>query len=278
MTRDGAAEWAGEKGRFWAEHADWFSGLLAEFVDPVLAGAELALGERVLDVGCGGGDLSMAAAAAVGPSGSVLGVDLSGDELDVARVRAAQRGIDNVEFREADAGRGDLGPQPVDVLVSRFGVMFFADPVAAFTHLRAAVRPGGRSAFVCWQERDANEWTTVPAHALAEVVPLTPAPPDAPPDGFAFQDPDRVRSVLEDAGWSDVELTDTTRTVHLGNSAEEAVAFIQQMDYAKAALDPASPEQRAEALNRIRAALQARAGADGAIDLPGRVWLVRARA
>jgi len=278
MTGDGTAEWAGEKGRFWAEHADWFSGLLAEFVDPVLAGAELALGERVLDVGCGGGDLSMAAALAVGPTGSVLGVDLSGDELDVARVRAAQRGIDNVEFREADAATGGLGPQPVDVLVSRFGVMFFGDPVAAFTHLRAATGHNGRLAFVCWQSRDVNEWTTVPAEAIAEVVPLSPPAADAPPDGFAFEDPDRVRSVLEDAGWSDVELTDTTRTVHLGNSAEEAMAFIQQMDYAKAALNPASPDQRMQALDGIRAALQARAGADGAIDLPGRVWLVRARA
>ena len=272
-----AAEWAGEKGRFWAEHADWFSGLLADFVDPVLQGAAFAPGERVLDIGCGGGDLSMAAATAVGPEGSVLGVDLSGDELDVARVRAAQRGVDNVEFREADASTGDLGPQPVDVLVSRFGVMFFADPVAAFTHLRAAVRPGGRLAFVCWQSREDNEWTTVPAQAVAAVVPLAPPVPDAPPDGFAFQDPDRVRSILDEAGWSEVELADTARIVHLGDSADEAVAFIQQMDYARAALEPASPDQRAEALDRVRSALRSRAGADGAIDLAGRVWLVRAR-
>lgn len=277
MTPGAAAEWAGEKGRFWAEHADWFSGLLADFVDPVMQGAALAPGERVLDVGCGGGDLSMAAATAVGPTGTVLGVDLSADELDVARVRATQRGVDHVEFREADASTGDLGPRPVDVLISRFGVMFFADPVAAFAHLRTAMRPGGRLAFVCWQSREANEWTTVPARALAEVVPVAPPAPDAPPDGFAFQDPHRVWSILDDAGWTGIELTDTARTVHLGDSADEAVAFIQQMDYARAALEPASAGQRAEALDGIRAALQARAGTDGAIDLPGRVWLVRAR-
>ncbi len=278
MTKDAATEWAGEKGRFWAEHADWFSGLLAEFLDPVLEGAAIAPGERVLDVGCGGGDLSMAAATAVGSEGSVLGVDLSGDELDVARVRAAQRGIDNVEFREADASSGDLGPHAHDVLTSRFGIMFFADPAAAFTHLRSALRPGGRLAFVCWQSRDDNEWTTVPARAIAEVVPLAPPVPDSPPDGFAFHDPDRVRTILHEAGWSEIELADTARTVHLGDSADEAVAFIQQMDYAKTALEPASLEQRTEALDGVRSALQSRAGADGAIDLPGRVWLVRARA
>ena len=278
MTKDAAAEWGGEKGRFWAEHADWFSALLADFIPAVVEGAGFSPGERVLDVGCGGGDLSIAAATAVGPTGSVLGVDLSADELDVARVRAVQRGVDNVEFREADASTDDLGPQPVDVLTSRFGIMFFADPVAAFTHLRAAMRPGGRLALVCWQSREDNEWTTVPARAIAAVVALAPPAPDAPPDGFAFQDPDRVRSVLDDAGWSEIELADTARTVHLGDSADEAVAFIQQMDYAKAALEPASTAQRAEAIDGIRSALQSRAGAGGAIDLPGRVWLVRARA
>ena len=149
--------------------------------------------------------------------------------------------------------------------------MFFADPVAAFTHLRAAVRPGGRLAFVCWQSREDNAWTTVPADALAAVVTLAPAAPDAPPDGFAFQDPARVRGILDAAGWTDIDLIDTARTVHLGDSADEAVAFIQQMDYAKAALDPASPEQRAEALESVRAAFQAQAGAGGDIDLPGRV-------
>ena len=87
---DAGSEWAGEKGRFWAEHADWFSALLADFIPTVVEGAAFGPGERVLDVGCGGGDLSMAAAGAVGPGGSVLGVDLSADELDVARVRAAR--------------------------------------------------------------------------------------------------------------------------------------------------------------------------------------------
>lgn len=118
----------------------------------------------------------------------------------------------------------------------------------------------------------------VPAEAIAAVVALAPPAPDAPPDGFAFQDPDRVRSILADAGWSGIELTDTTRTVHLRDSADEAVAFIQPMDHAETALEPASPEHRAEALDGVRSALPSRAGANGAIDLPGRVWLVRARA
>jgi SAM-dependent methyltransferase len=219
----------------------------------------------------------MAAAAAVGTNGTVLGVDLSTDELDVARVRAAQRGIGNVAFREADASADDLGPDRHDVLTSRFGVMFFADPVAAFTHLRGALRPGGRLAFVCWQSLDANEWTTVPRQAIDEVLPLAPPPAADTPGEFAFGDPDRVRSVLDGAGWTDIELTDVERTVHLGASIDEAVAFVRQMDYAKAVLDPAPPALAAEAVDRVRAALATRAGTDGAIDLPGRVWVVRAR-
>jgi len=277
LSNDVAAEWAGEKGRFWAEHADWFSRMLADFGASVLEGAALTPGERVLDVGCGGGDVSLAAAAAVRREGRVLGVDLSADELDVARVRAGQRGIDNVEFREADASADDLGPQTHDVLTSRFGVMFFADPVSAFTHLRAALRPGGRLAFVCWQSLDDNEWMTVPRRAIDEVLPLIPLPPPDTPGGFAFSDPDRVRSILDGAGWSAIDLVDTHRTVHLGDSVDEAVAFVRQMDYAKAVLDPAPPDQAAAAVEQARTALRARAGADGAIDLPGRVWLVRAR-
>lgn len=271
------ADWAGDRGRFWAEHADWFSSMLHEFGTVVVEGAALAAGERVLDVGCGGGDVALAAAEAVGPTGSVLGVDVSPDELDVARVRAAERGLDNLEFREADAGAGDLGPEPVDVICSRFGVMFFPDPTAAFTHLHAAARPGARLAFACWQALEQNEWMTVPGQAIDAVLPLAPPPPPGSPGGFAFRDPDHVRGILTRARFTDVDLEDVQRTVHLGSSLDQAVGFIRQMDYARTVLDPAPPEQAAEAIDRVRAALADRAGPDGRIDLPARVWLVRAR-
>ncbi len=269
--------WAGEKGRFWAEHADWFSRMLADFGDAVIDGAELGEGERVLDVGCGGGDLSLAAAREVGPTGSVLGVDISADELEVARQRARDRGLSNVEFRVADAGRDDLGPDPADVLCSRFGVMFFPEPVEAFTHLRASLRPGGRLAFVCWRDVQHNAWLTVPRDAMAEVLPF-PSPGEGPQlGGFAFADPDHVRGILDAAGFTGIDLTDVEREVHLGDSADDAMAFVRQMDHAKVVLDPAPPALADEAVGRAREALSAHSSVDG-ISLPGQAWLVRARA
>jgi SAM-dependent methyltransferase len=265
--------WQGEKGRYWAEHADWFTRMLAEFGDALIEGTDLQPGERVLDVGCGNGDVTVAAAEAVGPDGSVVGVDLSTDELDVAAGRAAHRGLSNVELRRADAAADELGSAPFDVLVSRFGVMFFDDPVAAFTNLHRVVN--GRLAFVCWQPVERNLWLRLAREAVASVLPM-PVPPPGP-GPFAFADPDHVRGILTGAGFTDVRFDDVQRPVHFGDSPDDAVGFIQNMDWAKAVLDGAPDDQAAEALAAAREALSAHAGPDGHIDPPGAAWLVTAR-
>ena len=269
------ATWDGEKGRFWAEHADGFSRQLAGFLPPILAGAQLQPGERVLDVGSGGGDLSIAAGRAVGPDGSVVGVDLSADEIAVALQRVADAGLDNVTFEVGDAGAVELAP-PFDVLVSRFGVMFFPDPVATFSHLRSLLVDGGRLSFAAWTRFDDNPWLSVPSAAIATVVEPAPTPGADQPGPFAFADADRVRQVLGDAGFTDVRLDEVSADVDYGTDLDATVAFIRQMDHTRATLDHHPEAVQAEAMAAVRSALEAHAGPDG-IRLPGLVWLVRAR-
>jgi SAM-dependent methyltransferase len=270
-----AEDWAGDKGRFWAEQADWFSQMLSEFLPPVIAGAALRPGERVLDVGSGGGDLSIAAATAVGPEGSVVGVDLSADEIAVALGRVAAVGLENVSFELGDAGAVQLSP-PFDVLVSRFGVMFFEDPVAAFTHLHGALRPGGRVAFACWQVVDRNAWMQLPRDAIGSVLSL-PELPAGPTGPYAFAEPDHVRGVLTRAGFADIRVDELQQTVHLGRSVDEALQFVATTEWAKTAFADASDPDRKAALAAASAVLEERAGPGGEIDLPGAAWLVQAR-
>jgi SAM-dependent methyltransferase len=269
------ATWEGEKGRFWAAHADGFSRQLGGFLPPILEGADLRPGERVLDVGCGCGDLSIAAGRAVGSDGSVVGIDLSADEVAVALQRVADAELDNVTFEVGDAGAVRVAP-PADVLVSRFGVMFFPDPVATFTHLRALLVDGGRLAFAAWTRYEDNTWLTVPSDAIATVVEPAPTPGGDQPGPFAFGDADRVRQVLGGAGFSDIRLDEVVADVDYGNDLDATVAFIRQMDHTRATLDHHPEDVQDEAMAKVRAALEAHVGPDG-IRLPGHVWLVRAR-
>ena len=215
------ARWVGHQGRH--------DRMLSPLGDHVLAAAALSPGDDVLDVGCGCGSTTLAAARAVG-HGAVVGVDLSAPMLAQARANAASWGLANVSFQEADAQVRRFG-RAFDAVISRFGVMFFADPVAAFANLRAAARPAGRLAFVCWQPLEANEWLTVPQAAMAEhVLPPEPAEPAAP-GMFALADPARVRQVLGDAGWREVTVTSKVTPILVGGGAlDEAVEFVRDRD------------------------------------------------
>jgi SAM-dependent methyltransferase len=155
-----------------ATNADRYTRMLAGYADIVADAAAFALGERVVDVGCGCGDLSLTAGRAVGAPGAVTGVDLSPAMLAVAAARADDAGLGHVEFVASDAATYAPDPAGFDVVVSRFGVRFFDDPIAAFTHLHALMAPGGRLAFVSWQDLFANDWMMMPGAAVAEVLPL----------------------------------------------------------------------------------------------------------
>jgi SAM-dependent methyltransferase len=173
----------------------------------VLEAAALHEGERVLDIGSGGGRLSLAAARIAGNDGTVVGADVSNPLARLARERAREANASNVDFVTLDMQTGSLPGDPFDVAVSQFGVMFFDDPAAAFGNIRAHLIPAGRIAFACWQRLEDNRW-----HFASAVRPfLPPAQPPAPcavpPGPFAFADPERTKAILREAGFGDIRRT-----------------------------------------------------------------------
>ncbi|MGZ6791387.1 MAG: class I SAM-dependent methyltransferase [Mycobacteriales bacterium] len=268
--------WNSDASSAWSTRPERYDQMLEPLGRRVLAAAALQPGERVLDVGCGAGQLSLQAAEAVGPTGSVLGVDVAAGLLAVARSRGS--GVPQAQFLQADAQEHDLGKGAFDAVVSRFGVMFFADPVAAFGNLAHATRPGGRLAFVAWQPAVVNEWATVPITAAVPHTGLPSLPPPGAPGPFAFGDPEVVRGVLTDAGWADLQVEDVQTTLWVGGArtAEEAVDHMTADTFGRMLLDGAEPSARAAALDALHAAYAERVGPDG-VHLGGAVWVVTAR-
>lgn len=195
--------WNSSAGPSWVASQEGLDAELAVWGEKAADALAPKPGDRLIDVGCGCGATTLMLADRVGPAGAVLGADISAPMLEVARRRAA--GLANASFVQADAQTHAFAP--ADGVFSRFGVMFFADPVAAFANLRAALNGGGRVAFVCWRAVELNPWMTAP---MAAVAPLLPEPPPAAPPGapgpFAFADRDRVHAILRDAGFSAIEI------------------------------------------------------------------------
>src|SRR5258708_26419312 len=183
----------------WVTYQERYDRMLEPFAGLMLDAAALSPGEQVLDVGCGCGATTLAAARAVAP-GAVTGIDLSAAMLARARENAAKASLVNASFEQADAQVHQFGAS-YDRVISRLGVMFFADPVAAFANLLAATRPGGRLAFACWQPLADNEWLLVPLAALAEHAPLPDPDEPGAPGMFSLSGTDRLHQVLSDAGW-----------------------------------------------------------------------------
>ena len=267
-TGDGVAHWITNQARYDRMHAP--------FTALILDAADLHRGGNVLDVGCGCGGTTLAAARLVAP-GQATGLDLSGPMLARARSDAEAAGLSNAVFQQGDAQVHKLEPGTFGTVISRFGVMFFADPVAAFANIRSATRPGGRLVFACWQPLAANQWLLVPGAALAEHLP----PPDpAPADGpgmFAFADPDRLRPILAAAGWRDIEITSEHASILVGGggSVDDAVEFLRTATMGRTMLAGADAATADRALASLRAALTPYADADG-VHLGAAVWLVRA--
>lgn len=277
MTSTGNTEqyeaWNGESGQRWVADADRRDRVLAPVADALLAVADPRPGERVLDLGCGCGVTTLAAARAVGPAGSVTGVDLSAPMLGLARERRDDDALSHVDFVQGDAQVHDVGG-PYDLAMGRFGTMFFADPVAAFTNVGRALRPGARLCLATWQPLADNEWLIVPGTVLLRYGKL-PAGAGDGPGMFAQSEPIRVTRVLRGAGFADIALEPITLDLCLGADPDEATDYLADSGVGRAVLDTVPDHDRPIALEAVRAALTDHTDATG-VHLGAAIWLITA--
>lgn len=270
--------WNGAAGQTWARMQERMDAVLTPVTAGLLSLAAPQPGEDVLDIGCGSGETTLALAGAVGDDGSVLGLDISEPLLERARERAEEL-LSDAEFRNADASQFDAESGFV-LIVSRFGVMFFDDPTAAFTNLHRLAAPGGRLCFACWQPPSENLWATLATSALVDILP--PSPPSDPlaPGPFAFADPERVHEILAAAGWQDIAFHALPFGMVVGvgdDPVASAVQFNLRIGPAARSIREAGPDVEPAAKLALAAALKPYL-ADGVVSLPAAIWLVSARA
>jgi SAM-dependent methyltransferase len=257
------AYWNDETGPKWVALQELLDEQIAPLGLAAMERAAVRAGERVLDVGCGCGQTSLQLAERVGANGSVSGVDISAVMLERARERAA--GLANVAFTTADAQIHGFEAGHFDLVFSRFGVMFFEDPVAAFANLHSGLAAGGRLAFVAWQELGRNPWMLVPVMAVAPLVELPPPPPPGAPGPFAFADAERVKGILAEAGFESISIEPLEGEVTVGGSGglDQASDFVLQMGPAGRVLSGASAEILRAAREAVREALNPFSTPDG---------------
>jgi len=263
----------------WIEYQEVLDAQLEALGRLTMDRARLSPGEHVLDVGCGCGATTRALAVRVGANGSAHGIDLSAPMLARAATLVREAGLRNVRFTNADAQTHHFEPGSADVLFSRFGVMFFADPPAAFGNLRGTLRAGGRLAFVCWQPLSENPWLLVPLGAAAQHIQLPPPPAPGAPGPFAFADPDRVRAILVEAGFEGIDFESVRDTLSVGGGGlEDAVRILLEgVGPTSAAMREADPAVRPRVYAAVREALTPFVTPAG-LRLPAAAWIVTGQA
>ena len=278
---DQRAFWSTEVGRQWVANDAALNAHFQPVLDRLLKHAAPKPGMDLLDLGCGTGQTTRAAARAVAPGGSATGIDISAPMIASARAQegapqpnvvAETSDAPGLRYLCADAAHHDLGTAQFDLVISRFGAMFFDDPVAGFRNIGAALRPGARMVLACWGPADQNPWFTLPARAARSVLgPVPKTDPDAP-GPFAFRDPERVQPILEAAGFSKISAQTETLTIAPPHSNEETARLMADVGPAGGALRhfEASADTRRAVEGQITRALDAHV-LGGGLRLPAMV-------
>ena len=270
---DQARAWQGEE-EHWVEHEAHYDAGVRRHGQRLYAAARIGADEHVLDVGCGCGQVTRDAARAA-PAGSALGVDLSARMIARARERAQAEGLANARFEHGDAQVYPFEAGAYDLALSRFGAVFFGDPVAAFENVARALRPGGRLGLLAWQALDHNEWLLAVRGALAAGRTL-PQPPANAPSPFGLADPARARGILADAGFVGVDVEAVEEPIWLGADGADAFGFLRSMGVTRGLLNDLDEATAARALDTLRETLAAHATAEGVL-FGSAAWLITAR-
>jgi len=270
------AEWNGALGQRWIAMRQEIDRIVVPFGDAALRAAAPQPGERVIDIGCGCGDTSIEIARMVGATGSVLGIDVSQPMLEVARSRGALANGAHLAFRNGDVSEAEL-PANIDLLFSRFGVMFFSQPSPTFSHLRQSLRADGRCVFVCWRTPRDNAWAMTPLSAARKAMGITPAPadPDAP-GPFAFADEERLRTILSDAGFGAIDVQRFDAAISLGATPRAGAESVVQIGPVSRLVREVGAEHLPIILDAVERALVPLAAPDGHVSLNGSTWIVSA--
>lgn len=269
--------WNGDHGSAWARYAEIVDVMFAEITDAVLDAAAITVGDRVLDLGCGNGGTTLAAAEKVTAVGSVTAIDISAPMLERAQERADDAGLVNVTFVLGDASIYPFAENSFDAMVSRLGAMFFEDPEDTFRRMAPALASGGRIALGVWRGPRENLWAMGPVAAAKEFLDMPPRPGPEDPGPFSFADPERVRSVLGGAGLTDIDLAPLDFQIPLGRTLEEALNFVMEMGPLSAPLATVTGDNRRNAIAAITKVLEENRGDDGIVRLAGACWIITAR-
>lgn len=268
--------WNGAAGQKWVRDADRMDVMLAPFADAIVAPALPSPGQAVVDIGCGAGALSLSIKASAA-NVSVTGVDVSVPLIELAKKRSAAVGA-GIEFIVADASVWKP-KEPVDLVISRFGVMFFADPVAAFANIHAGVKAKGKLRFACWRPLKENPWALLPLQVAMPLLKSPPTPPEpGAPGPFAFGDADHIKNILVASGWSSISIQPWDGDLALpGGSSSETADFMLEIGPLSRAIAEQGVDPSAVKVALIEA-LQGLAGDDGRTRLKAAVWIVEAEA